>query len=150
MPECQNGLPRTDPMLDRRSQLGCTGCGIKPGCHSADCKQCQPYDDPPKKPGCHDMNCKATQPMNVCPLPKSVECARVLAKTFLDTDALDICLLRRLWGINKALRKSLGELCFQRLCHLSPSVTFESRKRIVALDEIRAFFSTAKDLEESW
>ena len=71
------------------------------------------------------------------------------ARILLEKGAFEMWLLRRLWGVNKTLRTFLGNLCFRRLCELSPTILFD-QARVVGQEEIRAFFSSVKDLEEGW
>jgi len=80
---------------------------------------------------------------------ESTACVGTTARILLERGRLQMWLLRRLWGLNKILRTFLGNLCFRRLCELSPTIRFD-QARVVKQEEIRAFFRSVKDLEDGW
>lgn len=126
-PESCSSASTSDPKLD----LGFgTGCRIKPGCHD----EMKLRDE---------MTLKRDDPTFM------VTVLMKMAERLLAIDALEMCLLRRIWFVNRALRKFLGDQCFGRLCGSDSTVSFD-QVRIVAQQEVRAIFSAAKDLEESW
>ena len=66
---------------------------------------------------------------------------------------LEVCVARRLWGVCNSVRQVVGQACFERMQHLSPTTHFDrprAKENGGALPEVAAFFKSVRDLEEAW
>ena len=66
---------------------------------------------------------------------------------------LEVCVARRLWGVCNSVRQVMGKVCFERMKHLSPTISFDrprTKENGGALPEVAAFFKSVRDLEEVW
>ena len=123
--------------LSRRALVGCHGCNKAFRCL-----------DIHNEGECIKSQCSIWGAQKVC-VEETTARVGTTARILLEKGAFEMWLLRRLWGVNKTLRTFLGNLCFRRLCELSPTILFD-QARVVGQEEIRAFFSSVKDLEEGW
>ena len=66
---------------------------------------------------------------------------------------LEVCVARRLWGVCNSVRQVVGQACFERMQHLSPTINFDrprTKENGGTLPEVAAFFKSVRDLEDAW
>ena len=149
-------------LIDLTGQSSCADCDHSKGNHSPECGSSLPR----RLLSCHgcrkafrcldihnEFECMKSQRSiwgaQMACVEESTACVGTTARILLERGALEMWLLRRLWGLNKKLRIFLGNLCFRRLCELSPTIRFDQAS-VVEQEEIRAFFRSVKDLEDGW